>query len=116
MVTKLFIKRYKRFLISKYNDNFFLFSINCNQQFFYEGSRGLVLREYTSIVIQDVAGLILATLTDGEWQTVRGERFKFTTTQMRLLILLKGQPDYQDLEYYNIVITISLSGGCMCCP
>ena len=32
------------------------------------------------------------------------------------LILLKRQPDIQVLEYQNMVITISLSIGCMCCP
>ena len=32
------------------------------------------------------------------------------------LILLKIQPDCQVLEYQNMVITISLSVECMCCP
>ena len=30
--------------------------------------------------------------------------------------MLKRQPDYHFLEYYNMAITILLSGGCMCCP
>ena len=35
---------------------------------------------------------------------------------MRVLILLKRQPDYYILQYYNMVITISGSGGYMYCP
>ena len=60
------------------------------------------IQRHFSIWGVNIKSLILANLMDGDWKTMCLPNIgllKFTRAQMRLLILLTGQPDYQVVEY-----------------